>query len=109
MTDADDLRDLAARPFSGLVHKAVVITPDFARRLAVVLSEATPSSEPALNVERLEKAFVHVIDRRPTKVEVTYFYGGTIPVEHQRAAFLRDVIAEYRRLAASQPPEPDIQ
>jgi hypothetical protein len=56
-----------------------------------------------LDVERLARAFVHVIDRKPTKVEVTYFYGDDIPVEVQREGFLRDIAAEYARLTTSEP------
>lgn len=60
----------------------------------------TDTSRVPLDVDSLERAFVRVIDRRPTKVAVTYFYGDTIPVEIQREAFLRDVAAEYARLVS---------
>jgi hypothetical protein len=53
-----------------------------------------------LDAAALERAFVAVIDRRPLRVEVAYHYGADIPVEHQRQAFLRDVVTEYARVAA---------
>jgi hypothetical protein len=62
---------------------------------------ATPTEE-RLDAERLERAFVTVIDYRPMRVEVTYHYGDAIPVEFQRQAFLRDVAAEYARLASTE-------
>jgi hypothetical protein len=59
---------------------------------------AAPSD--GLDAAALERAFVAVIDRRPLRVEVAYHYGADIPVEHQRQAFLRDVVTEYARVAA---------
>ena len=49
MNDATDLRDLADSPFSGLVKDAVVLTPDFARRIADDLA-ARSTPVPASNV-----------------------------------------------------------
>ena len=72
-----------------------------AEDILAIESEARATATRGLDVERLEKAFVRVIDRRPTKVEVAYFYGDSIPVEHQREAFLRNVAAEYAALSAS--------
>lgn len=37
MSDADDLRDLADRPFTGIVKGGVVLTPEFAHRIADAL------------------------------------------------------------------------
>lgn len=60
-----------------------------------VLSEATPSSEPALDVERLSASVIealNAVDDEWTADELTDL-----------------IAAEYRRLSASQPPESDIQ
>ena len=71
---------------------------------AILTGAAIAAPVPAgLDVDRLARALVRVIDRTPKRVEVTYFYGDDIPVEVQREGFLRDVAAEYAGL--SQLPE----
>jgi len=73
-------------------------------RLSIEPQTAAAAPVPAgLDVDRLARALVRVIDRKPKRVEVTYFYGDDIPVEVQREGFLRDVAAEYAGL--SQLPE----
>lgn len=46
MSDADDLRRLADNPFTGPVSEAVVLTPDFARRLAARLASSAVETDP---------------------------------------------------------------
>ena len=56
MSDRDDLLDLAARPFTGLVKDAVVLTPDFARRIG--------RSLPAVSTEPSDRPCEHCRDVR---------------------------------------------
>jgi len=102
MRDAQEVIDAFDKAFTEPVIAPVTyrlaLRPMLVRALA---ARSEPGAE-GLDVDRLERAFVKVIDRRPTKVEVTYFYGDTIPVEHQRGAFLRDVIREYTALAEAE-------
>lgn len=68
-----------------------------------VLSEATPSSEPALDVGRLAKAL------RGVDVLEGYAWEDDVPEGWRHRKLATAIAAEYRRLSASQTPEPGIK